>query len=76
MYKPSQKILNKYADLLVNFALGNGKGIKKGDVVFVSIGEEGKPLLYEIKKEILKAGGHMIVEYSPCDGIGGYNFSE
>ena len=51
MYNPSQKILNKYADLLVNFALNNGKGIKNGDVIYVSISEAAKPLLYELKKK-------------------------
>ena len=33
-YQPSKKILEKYADVLVNFALNSGKGIKKGEVVF------------------------------------------
>jgi hypothetical protein len=34
-YTPSKQILDKYADVMVNFALGGGKGIKKGDVVRV-----------------------------------------
>jgi len=34
-FTPSPEILNKYADLMVNFALGQGKGIKRGDVVRV-----------------------------------------
>ena len=36
-YKPSKKVLEKYADVLVNFALGSYKGIKKGDVVRVFV---------------------------------------
>jgi len=32
-YNPPQKILKNYADVLVNFALGGGTGIKKGEVV-------------------------------------------
>jgi len=33
MYQPSQNILEKYADLLVNFALGQDEGINEGEVV-------------------------------------------
>ena len=31
-YTPNQEVLDKYADVLVNFALNNCKGIKKGEV--------------------------------------------
>ncbi len=67
-YKPSQKILEKYADVLVNFALGDGKGIKRGEVVRVSAGEFAKPLFIEIRKAILKSGGHVLSNYQPDDG--------
>ena len=43
-YLPSEKILKNYADVLINFALGGGKGIKKGEVVRVSASESAKPL--------------------------------
>jgi hypothetical protein len=33
MYIPSPQILEKYAKVLVNFALNDGMGIKKDDVV-------------------------------------------
>ncbi|NMB57157.1 aminopeptidase [Candidatus Beckwithbacteria bacterium] len=66
-YQPSQKILAKYADILVNFALNQGKGIKKGEIVQLIIGESAKPLLVELRKAILKAGGHMILKYLPED---------
>lgn len=39
MYVPNEKILEKYADVLVNFALGGGKGVKKGEVVFLQVPE-------------------------------------
>ena len=35
-YKPSKEIIERYAHVLVNFALGGGKGIKKGDVVCIN----------------------------------------
>ena len=34
-YKPDKIILEKYSNLLVNFALNGGRGIKKGDTVFL-----------------------------------------
>lgn len=79
-YRPSREILNKYAQILINFALWSGEGIRKGDVVVVSIPEAAKPLLWELQEVILKAGGHMIARFSP-DGedrrtMGGRMFFE
>lgn len=68
VYHPSQEILDNYADVLVNFALGGGKGIKHGDVVFIQIPECAKPLLASLQKAVLKAGGHYILQYLP-DGL-------
>ncbi len=67
-YQPSQKILEKYADVLVNFALNSGKGIKRGDVVRLNSGEFAKPLYIEVRKAIIKAGGHVLSNYQPDDG--------
>jgi aminopeptidase len=64
-YTPPKKILERYADVLVNFALGHGKGIKKDEVVHVVISEYAKPLLLEIQKKILEARSHLILEYLP-----------
>lgn len=64
-YTPPQKILEKYADVMVNFALGGGKGIKKDDVVYLIISESAKPFLSELEKKIYKAGGHLILRYLP-----------
>ncbi len=69
-YTPSKEILNKYADVMVNFALGGGKGIKKGDVVRVSATESGKPLFTAICNAVVKAGGHVISNYAPDDEQG------
>ena len=66
-YIPSQKILERYADVLVNFALGSGKGVKKGEVVRVTASEISKPLYREIQIAILKAGAHMIGNFQPDD---------
>jgi len=64
-YTPSEKILKNYADVLVNFALGGGKGIKKGEVVYLSAPECAKSLFMEIRNAVLRAGGHVIVNYVP-----------
>jgi aminopeptidase len=69
-YTPSQKILTKYADLLVNFALGMGKGIKKGDVVRLSASESAKPLFMAVHNAIVDAGGHVISHYAPDEQKG------
>lgn len=66
-YTPPQKILQNYADVLVNFALNHGKGINKGDVVRVTAWESGKPLYAELRKAVLRAGGHPLGRYLPDD---------
>lgn len=59
-YKPSEEILEKYADLLVNFALWSGKGVKKGDVVYLQSATSGLPLFNAVHKALLCAGAHTI----------------
>lgn len=65
MFVPSDEILNKYADVMINFALWNGNWIKKWDVVFVQIPECAKPFYIPLQTAILKAWGHPIFEYLP-----------
>ena len=68
MYQPSTKILDNYADVLVNYALNGGKGVKKGEVVFLQVPESAKPLLISLQRSVLKAGAHSIIQYLP-DGM-------
>jgi len=68
MYTPSQRILERYADVLVNFALNGGNGIKSGEVVHLVCYEAAKPLFMELKRAIYKAGGHIIPDYRPDSG--------
>ncbi len=65
MYHPPQKIIDRYAHVLVNFALGGGKGIKKGDVVYLVADEVAKPFYVALRNTILRAGGHVIGGYRP-----------
>lgn len=64
---PPHQILERYAHLLVNFALRGGEGIKKGDVVYLQVPECAKPLLKELQIAVLKAGGHYITHFIPDD---------
>lgn len=66
-YVPSQEILDKYADVLINFALNGGEGIKKGEVVFLQVSEVAKPLLISLRRAVLQAGAIPIIEYAPDD---------
>ncbi len=68
MYTPSKIILERYADVMVNFALNGGKGIKKGEVVHLVCYEAAKPLFMELKRAIYKSGGHVISDYRPDSG--------
>lgn len=69
-YTPAPEILKKYADVLVNFALNGGKGIKKGDVVRVSANESAKPLYNAVCNAITLSGGHVIAHYAPDEEKG------
>jgi aminopeptidase len=73
-FTPNKVVLDRYADVLVNFALGQGKGIKKGDFVYVVANEVTKPLLFAVRNAILKAGGHTVLNYRPNNDPE-YNFS-
>jgi aminopeptidase len=66
-YTPPDDILEKYAKVLINFALGGGMGIKKRDVVFLQIPECAKPFLLHLRKAVLNSGGFPIVQYLPDD---------
>lgn len=66
-YQPSQEILDKYADVLINFALNSGEGIKKGEVVFLQVSEVAKPLLISLRRAVLQAGAIPMIQYSPDD---------
>jgi aminopeptidase len=66
-FRPPQKVLERYADVLVNFALGGGAGIKPGEVVRISAHEVAKPLYIELHRSVWRAGGHAIGHYLTDD---------
>ncbi len=65
MTKLDEDLLRKYAQVMVHYALNNGKGINKGDTVFLVAQECSKDLFVAIAKEIYSAGGNLITHYQP-----------
>lgn len=62
MYTPADEVLKKYADVLVNFALNSGYGVKTGEVVQCLVPDVAKPLALELQNTILRAGAHPIIQ--------------
>ncbi len=63
MYTPDPTLLKKYADILIKFALNSGKGINKGDVVFIQVPESAKPMVKPLMQAVLEEGGHPMLQY-------------
>lgn len=59
-YQPPDEILEKYAKVLVNFALGGGSGIKPGERVYLQAGLSALPFYRALRKVIFDSGGLMI----------------
>jgi aminopeptidase len=66
-YRPPDQILERYAHVLVNWALGGGQGISAGDVVLVNAQEDAKPLMIAACRAIWSAGGHVVPRLLPAD---------
>lgn len=64
-YEPSQKIIDNYADILINFALNSGEGVKPGEVVQCAVPDEAKSLALSLQNSILKAGAHPLIKLIP-----------
>jgi aminopeptidase len=66
-FTPPREILERYANVLINFALGSGAGVQKGEVVRITAHEVAKPLYVELSRAVWRAGGHAIGHYLPND---------
>lgn len=74
-FVPSDKILEKYAKVLVNFALGGGTGIKKGDVVYLQGPTSALPFYNALSRAIISSGGIIIGGLGDdMHGMGKYYF--
>lgn len=74
-YTPSKQILEKYANLIVEFGLQNRDGSKPkaGAVVHFIVPEAARPLYYYLQKSILEHGYQPLGEYVPSSDES-YNF--
>lgn len=59
-YTPPIKILEKYAKLLVDFALGGGSGVKPGDAVLLRAPVSALPLYTELQKALVNSGAVIV----------------
>ena len=66
-YTPPDEILERYAAVLVNFALGGGEGVQPGETVRVVAPESAKPLYAALHRAVWRAGAHAIGSYQPDD---------
>ncbi len=64
-YLPPQTIIDKYAHVLVNFALNSGVGVKKGEVVQCIVPDVAKPMALALQNTLLKAGAHPMIRLLP-----------
>jgi aminopeptidase len=64
-YVPSAEVLAKYADVLVNFALNGGEGVKPGEVVDCAVPDLAKPLALALQNALLKAGAQPMIRLLP-----------
>jgi aminopeptidase len=72
-YTPPKAILEKYAKLLVDFALGGGTGIKPEDVVYLQSPISALPLYRALRRAITDSGGVIINGLGDdIDGYGKY----
>jgi len=62
MFTPDKKILENYAKVMIDFALGKGKGVKAGQVIYLQYDTEALPLALAVYKRILEKGAHPMVK--------------
>jgi len=59
-YTPDQQTLEKYAKVLVNFALNSGKGVKPGEVIRLNVSLSALPMYRALGKVIIDSGAMAI----------------
>jgi aminopeptidase len=64
-YQLPTKYVQRYAQILVHFALNSGRGMQPGEVVLCAVPDVAKPLALELQNEILKGGGQPIMRLLP-----------
>ncbi|KKP60343.1 MAG: Peptidase M29 aminopeptidase II [Candidatus Roizmanbacteria bacterium GW2011_GWA2_34_18] len=62
MFVPNKKILENYAKVLIDFALGKGLGIKEKQVIYLQYDTEALPLALTVFKRIIEKGAYPMVK--------------
>lgn len=60
-YQPSRLILQRYAQVLVDFALGSGKGTKADDIVLLQYDSLAQPLALAVYERLLARRAHPLL---------------
>lgn len=66
-FQPSPAVLERYAQVLVNFALNSGQGVKPGEVVMLAVPDVAKALGVALYQQVLKSGAHPIFHLYPTN---------
>lgn len=64
-FQVDAKVLKKYADVFIKFALNKGKGIKSGETVLLQVPESARPMLEPLQRSVLEAGGYPLCRLIP-----------
>jgi aminopeptidase len=65
LYQPEDKIIHHYAQVLVNYALNSGEGVKAGEVVQVLVPDIAKPMALALQNTLLQAGAYPMLRLLP-----------
>ena len=65
LYEPPVKIIDNYANVLVNFALNSGDGVKPGEVVQLMVPDVAKSFALALRNTVLRAGAHPMLRLLP-----------
>jgi aminopeptidase len=68
-YSPPPEIIERYAKLLVGYALGDGAGIRPGEVVRVSADESARELFRAACRAVWRAGGNVLADYRTDESL-------
>jgi len=68
-------ILERYAQILIRFALHGGQGVKPGEAVLLAVPECARPLLDYLYRAVIDVGAHPVVRLIP-DGLSVYLFEQ
>lgn len=64
-YSPSPKILKKYADLMIKYALWWWRWCQPWETVMISVPECAKPMITPLQQAVLECGWHPLINYIP-----------